>query len=387
MKKQGLGIALLIASAFTGTLAFRLAVPAVAFYTRDILKASMVNISVISASFILARSLSALFSGLLLEKRKGLVYLGALAMTGNALAVNLYPFTSSWIHVVGIKLMNGFLNGIAWPIAQFVIAVSSPKEIRSRVTALYFIFGNFAGLLGNYTYALTQEFGLKGQMYLASLFFFLTALCMLLSYWLLYEKIAPKREKDTKEGEAPVDAKKILILSALISFLAAFTSGEITYVYVAETLNLDRGTATTLIGLIGFIATLLAYIPSKFADLGNERKVLITVSILAGVSPILAAIKNPITVFLGILMAIFAAQTFRPISRSLLASAKRASAAIGGINAVRNISTTAGQLVFGLAYSLGEVAILGIVLKAALLIFAPVSLLLFGIAVMLNGKR
>ncbi|ADT83033.1 MFS transporter [Thermococcus barophilus] len=387
MKKQGLGIALLIASAFTGTLAFRLAVPAVAFYTRDILKASMVNISVISASFILARSLSALFSGLLLEKRKGLVYLGALAMTGNALAVNLYPFTSSWIHVVGIKLMNGFLNGIAWPIAQFVIAVSSPKEIRSRVTALYFIFGNFAGLLGNYTYALTQEFGLKGQMYLASLFFFLTALCMLLSYWLLYEKIVPKREKDTKEGEAPVDAKKILILSALISFLAAFTSGEITYVYVAETLNLDRGTATTLIGLIGFIATLLAYIPSKFADLGNERKVLITVSILAGVSPILAAIKNPITVFLGILMAIFAAQTFRPISRSLLASAKRASATIGGINAVRNISTTAGQLVFGLAYSLGEVAILGIVLKAALLIFAPVSLLLFGIAVMLNGKR
>ncbi|WP_457753139.1 MFS transporter [Thermococcus sp.] len=387
MKKQGLGIALLIASAFTGTLAFRLAVPAVAFYTRDILKASMVNISVISASFILARSLSALFSGLLLEKRKSLVYLGALAMTGNALAVNLYPFTSSWIHVVGIKLMNGFLNGIAWPIAQFVIAVSSPKEIRSRVTALYFIFGNFAGLLGNYTYALTQEFGLKGQMYLASFFFFLTALCMLLSYWLLYEKIVPKREKDTKEGKAPVDAKKILILSALISFLAAFTSGEITYVYVAETLNLDRGTAATLIGLIGFIATLLAYIPSKFADLGNERKVIIAVSILAGVSPILAAVKNPITVFLGILMAIFAAQTFRPISRSLLASAKRASAAIGGINAVRNISTTAGQLVFGLAYSLGEVAILGIVLKAALLIFAPVSLLLFGIAMMLNGKK
>ncbi|WP_324736725.1 MFS transporter [Thermococcus sp. SY098] len=387
MRQHYLGIALLIASAFTGTLAFRLAVPAVAFYTRDILKASMVNISVISASFILARSLSALFSGLLLEKRKSLVYLGALAMTGNALAVNLYPFTSSWIHVVGIKLMNGFLNGIAWPIAQFVIAVSSPKEIRSRVTALYFIFGNFAGLLGNYTYALTQEFGLKGQMYLASFFFFLTALCMLLSYWLLYEKIVPKREKDTKEGEAPVDAKKILILSALISFLVAFTSGEITYVYVAETLNLDRGTAATLIGLIGFIATLLAYIPSKFADLGNERKVIITVSILAGVSPILAAIKNPVTVFLGILMAIFAAQTFRPISRSLLASAKRASAAIGGINAVRNISTTAGQLVFGLAYSLGEVAILGIVLKAALLIFAPVSLLLFGIAMMLNGKR
>ncbi|HIP74597.1 MAG TPA: MFS transporter, partial [Thermococcus paralvinellae] len=106
-----------------------------------------------------------------------------------------------------------------------------------------------------------------------------------------------------------------------------------------------------------------------------------TVSILAGMSPLLAAVKNPVTVSLGILMAIFAAQTFRPISRSLLASARRASAAIGGVNAVRNLSTTAGQLVFGFAYSLGEVVIAGIILKGALLIFVPASLLLFRIAV------
>ncbi|MBO8174758.1 MAG: MFS transporter [Thermococcus sp.] len=387
MRRHYIGIALLIASAFTGTLAFRLAVPAIAFYTRDILKASMAYLSIISASFILARSFSAIFSGLLLEKKKSLVYLGALAMIGNALAVNLYPLTSSWVHVMGIKLMNGFLNGVAWPIAQFVIAVSSPKEIRSRVTALYFIFGNFAGLLGNYTYALTQGFGLKAQMYLASAFFFLTAFFMVVSYWLLYNRITPKKEKSSKESKAPIDAKKILILSALISLLSAFTSGEITYVYVAETLGLNKGTATTLIGLISFLATLLAYIPSRFADLGNERKVIITISILTGLSPLLAAVKNPVTVFLGILMAIFATQTFRPISRSLLASARRASVAIGGINAVRNLSTTAGQLLFGFAYSLGEIVIAGIVFKAALLIFFPVSLLLFGIVMKLKNEH
>ncbi len=387
MKREQFGIVLLIASAFTGTLAFKLALPAVAFYTRDILKASMAYLSVISASFILARSFSALFSGLLLERRKSLVYLGAVTMAGNALAVNLYPLTSSWIHVMGIKVLNGFLNGISWPIAQFVIAVSSPKEIRSRVTALYFIFGNFAGLLGNYTYALTQNLGLKGQMYLSSAFFFLTTLFMLFSYWLLYERIAPKREKDTGESKVRIDVRKILMLSALISLLSAFTSGEITYVYVAETLGMDKGTAAFMIGLIGFIATLLAYIPSRLADLGSEQKVVIFVSILAGFSPILAAVKNPITVFLGILMAIFAAQTFRPISRSMLASAKRASAAIGGINAVRNISTTTGQLIFGLVYSLGEVVVAGVILKVALLIFAPASLLLLGIVAKIWNSR
>ncbi len=386
MRREHLGIVLLMASAFTGTLAFRLAVPAVAFYTRDILKASMAYLSVISASFILARSFSALFSGLLLEKRKGLIYLGALTMAGNALAVNLYPYASSWLYVVGIKLLNGLLNGISWPIAQFVIAVSSPKEIRSRVTALYFIFGNFAGLIGNYTYALTQNLGLKWQMYLSSTFFFLTALFMALSYWILYERITPKKEGSSKKSGSHMDARKILMLSALISFLSAFTSGEITYVYVSETLGLPKGTAATLLGLIGFIATLLAYIPSRLADLGSERRVIVTISLLAGLSPLLAAIKNPAAVFSGILMAIFAAQTFRPISRSMLASSRRASAAIGGVNAIRNISTTAGQLLFGLAYSWGEVAVSGIVFKVALLIFAPASFLLLKIAMRIRNS-
>ncbi|GEM_PF-4876641 len=82
-------------------------------------------------------------------------------------------------------------------------------------------------------------------------------------------------------------------------------------------------------------------------------------------------------------MTIFATQTFRPISRSLLASAKRASATIGGINAVRNLSTTAGQLVFGFAYFLGEVAALSIILKAALLIL----ILLLGVAIRIKDMK
>ncbi len=64
---------LLVASAFTGALAFRLSTPAIAFYTRDILNTSMAYISVISASFIMTRSFSAVFGGLLLEKKKSLV--------------------------------------------------------------------------------------------------------------------------------------------------------------------------------------------------------------------------------------------------------------------------------------------------------------------------
>ena len=76
------GIVLLIVSAFTGTIAFRLATPAIAFYTRDILKASMLSVSIVSMSFVLARAFSSVFGGLMLERGKRLVYIGAVAMMG-----------------------------------------------------------------------------------------------------------------------------------------------------------------------------------------------------------------------------------------------------------------------------------------------------------------
>jgi len=137
-RKRLAGILLLILSAFTGTIAFRLATPAIAFYTRDILRASMFAVSLVSMSFVLARAFSSILGGLILERGKRFVYIGAMAMMGNALAVQLYPVTSSWVQVVGIKLLNGFLNGISWPMAQFVLAVTTPKKIRARVTAVYF---------------------------------------------------------------------------------------------------------------------------------------------------------------------------------------------------------------------------------------------------------
>ena len=164
------GIILLILSAFTGTMAFRLATPAVAFYTRDILKASMFSVSIVSTSFVLARAFSSISGGLMLERGRKFVYIGALAMMFNALAVQLYPLTTSWFQVVGIKLLNGFLNGLSWPVAQFVIAITTPNDIRARVTAVYFFFGSVASLLGNYIYTYTVGWGLSGQMWVSSAF-------------------------------------------------------------------------------------------------------------------------------------------------------------------------------------------------------------------------
>ncbi len=127
---------------------------------------------------------------------------------GNALAVQLYPpLTSTWPpQVAGIKLLNGFLNGLSWPMAQFVIAVATPREIRARGgTAIYFFSGSLASLLGNYVYAYTINLGLGGQMWISSVFFLLTGgMIMVVSYLLLYERITPKRPKSSGgEGAGP----------------------------------------------------------------------------------------------------------------------------------------------------------------------------------------
>ncbi len=112
-------------------------------------------------------------------------------------------------------------------------------------------------------------------------------------------------------------------------------------------------------------------------------------AVLAGISPILAAVKTSFTVFLGIFLALFAFQSFRPISRKVLASYHRSSLAIGGVNGVQNLSTfIGGGVFFGLAYSIGEIHIGGVTLNGgALLAFTPVSLALLIQAVKLKGGR
>ncbi|NPA47630.1 MAG: MFS transporter [Thermococci archaeon] len=367
------GIVLLTASAFTGTLAFRLATPAIAFYTKDVLRASMLYISIVSMSFVLSRALFSIIGTLSLERRKGLIYLGVATMMGNALAVHFYPFTTSWVQVAGIKAINGALNGISWPIAQFVIAAATPKRIRARVTSLYFLAGSVAALLGNYVYAYTIKLGMSFQMNVSSAFFIATGLLMLLAYRALYGVIEPKKSERKVQTPA-VSARRILTMASLMAVIAAFTAGEITYVYVSEALGISRAETAVILGWTGFTAALLSYAMSWAADVWSDVRVIRITATLMALAPALAAIKMGPTVIVGIFLARFASQSFRPISRKLLVGYRRSSLAVGGINSIQNVSTFVGGITFGLAYSLGEVNVWdGVTLSLALLVFLPLS--------------
>ncbi len=365
------GITLLVVSAFTGTLAFRLATPAIAFYTKDVLKASMFYISAVSMSFVLSRALFSVTGTLGVEKRKELIYAGAMAMMGNAIAVHFYPLTTSWAQVAGIKAINGALNGMSWPIAQFVIATTSPKRIGARVTSIYFLFGSVATLLGNYTYAYTVRSGMPFQMTLSSVFFISTGVLMLVSYRLLYDLIEPKRER-ASVSPVRIDASKLMTMASIMAVIAAFTSGEITYVYVSEALDMGRTETAVILGWTGFTAALLSYTSSWAADVWSDTGIIKVSAILMALAPALAAVKTGPTVMAGIFMALLASRSFRPISRKILVGYRHSSLAVGGINSVQNLSTFVGGMMFGLAYSLGEMN-LGVTLSLAFVVFLPLS--------------
>ncbi|AFK22700.1 putative Permease, major facilitator superfamily [Pyrococcus sp. ST04] len=368
MKKNILAVILLIASAFTGTLAFRLAVPAIAYYSRDVLKASMVSISVISTSFIFARAFAAVLGGYVVDKRPRLIFLGALAMALNAPLVYLYSLATSWMEIVGIKLANGFLNGISWPLAQLAVAYASPKNIRARISAIYFFAGSLASLTGNYLYAFTSNLGIKGQMVISGLFYVSTGFLMLFAYLLIG---SVKKVSGDKKSELEIDPKIILGLGALFSFLSAFAFGEVTYVYISESLDMSKEKTAVLLGTVSFLSSLTSYLLSWIADSMGTTQALRLISVLAGLSPFFASIKVLPTIIIGIFLALVSVNSFRPISRKVLVSHSRSSLAIGGINGIQNISTFIGGIIFGLAYSLGSFSILHL----AFLPYYPLAIL------------
>ncbi|MFA4662263.1 MFS transporter [Pyrococcus kukulkanii] len=368
-KRNTVAVILLIISAFTGTLAFRLAVPAIAYYSRDVLKASMVSISIISTSFIFARAFAAVFGGYIVDRKPRLIVIGALMMALNAPLVYLYSLATSWIYVVGIKLINGFLNGIAWPLAQLAVAYASPKNSKARVSAIYFFFGSLASLTGNYLYAFTINLGMKRQMILSGAFYVLTGLLMLIAYLLIGEI---KRGEQKKGENIEVDPKVIMVFGAFVSLISAFAFGEITYIYVSETLRIGKGKVAMILGTISFFSSLSSYFLSWIADSLGSVRALKVISLFAFLAPILAGIRTELTIFIGIFLALLAVNSFRPISRKVLVVHSRSSLAIGGINGIQNISTFLGGMIFGLSYSLGSIGIYHL----AFLPYLPFSLAL-----------
>lgn len=81
------GIVLLILPAFIGTAAFRVSIPAIAFYAREVLSASAFSIGLLTSAFFATRVIAAVLAGILSSKT--LQYLVTISFVINGFIVLL----------------------------------------------------------------------------------------------------------------------------------------------------------------------------------------------------------------------------------------------------------------------------------------------------------
>ncbi|RLE78029.1 MAG: hypothetical protein DRJ56_01020 [Thermoprotei archaeon] len=352
---------LYVTAAFTGTMAFRLTVPAVAFYARGELRAPLAAISALFVAFVTLRAASSVLAGCAVERVRQLIYLPPACMAFNSAVTLAFQAVSSVEHCLALRAAQGALNGLSWPLTQLSLALSVPERLRGRLMSIYFASGSLAIMAGNFAYAFISEEPLSEQLTLPAALFLVTALAL----------AAAIRSSRPLVGEALRGAARagrdgwalLVVASSLVMTLSTcYTMGELSYVFVSESLGVSGAFSAVILGATGGVGLGVSYLLSWVADRASDR-LAVTVSVaLSSVAATLVAAREPWLLVMGLALAASSIKSFVPLSRKVAASAARPSLAMGLVNALSNVGTSLGQLTLGaicrgeLSASWGEVS-------------------------------
>ena len=349
-------ILLYFIASFTGTLAFRLSIPVMAFYTRDILGATSFIITLIFISFMATRALTATITGYIVDKLPRLIFIAPVTMLINAPITYLYSFSSSWMDVVILRIIQGICNGSSWPLVQLSLAQITPRNIRGRVLSIYFIIGSIAAIAANAIYILIINYPLTTKLIISSILFSLTSILIFLGLILSYSHEFTLRFKYRSirvRALFSFSDISVIIGGFVCSSLTSITLGDIAYVYVSETLGISKALAAQVIMYSGIAGFICSYFISWYADKVSTINALNLAIVLAIISVPLISIKSLIAIILGFSLANIGIKSFTPISRRYFTTySKSPATGIGLINASSNIGTSGGQLIFGYIYDL-----------------------------------
>lgn len=253
--------------AFTGTAAFRISIPAVAFYARSILEATAFGVGLLTSAFFAGRAVFAVVSGGLAD-RYGyrVIYLASLCFLLNAIAVQLYLVAGSVYGVFAVRFLQGALNGISWISIQYVLGRSVDSSIRGRVYALYFSCGSVGVITGNFMYTLLISQGLGRVLLVSSVLFVLSS--ALTTILIKFEKLRSITPTITVKARSRGSIRFSDILQAIpfmviVIGMAMFNSvvrGDLIYIYVSEFLGMSRELTACLIATSSLIALGLSLI-------------------------------------------------------------------------------------------------------------------------------
>ena len=344
---------------FAGTLAFRVSVPAVSFYTRSVLEASALGVGLLTSAFFVARASTAVAVGSAVDRwPKALAFAPAPCFALNALAVQLYAYASTLPQVLGIRFLQGVLNGVAWVTVQYLLGRVTEERYRGRAYAIYFASGSLGGVAGNAIYsALARE--PMGVVLAVSSSFFLAAsgLATLLAY--LSKGFLGPALLSTRRGRRPggqrggsaVAAALLLTVVMGVSVFGSILRGDLVYVYLNEVLGLGRGGAAAFVASASLVALMGGYLLSWLSDRVGEYRALTVATSIAFVGAVCSAITSPLAALLGIALFYTSQSAVTSVSRRAAVTRYRLGGTVLGLlNASSNAGSVAGAALAGWLY-------------------------------------
>ena len=337
---------------FSGSLAFRLSIPVVAYHVREELAASAFIVGLTTTAYFIMRAFSASISGEVIARLRDYRRLSLVGFLVSALVVLAYTYSYNWIIVIVLRLMQGFLAGLMWIPLQYAVSVYSRESWRGRAYAFYFLVGAIGAQIANVVYALMEAYGALAILALSSVLYLVSA-ALVYSIPLPKTTITkPNRSTaKTKEGMELRRFLPVFLAGFMVSFTLSIYYGDIPYVYVRETLGLTRQDTALVLAVTGFIGLGLSLIASHIADRYPDKPLLEFVVALVPLALLLICFGRLWLVIIGFSLLTVVSRVFTPLSRRVVTvSSSNPGRAVGYLNASSNIGMAIGFAYVGYMY-------------------------------------
>ncbi len=349
---------LFVLSAFLGTFGFRLSLPAVAFYTRDILEFSFLGIGLLTSVFFLARTVMGLYSGMLTDKYSTrILFASGIAFILHGVTILLYPIANSMLFVLLIRFLQGIFNGMGWIPVQVFMGKIIPHNLRGRVYSVYFILGSIGGLFSNGIYSLVSSKNLISILLVSTFSLSIVGIMVIIAYIMIAREVPiEKKLVDSSSvqgniGDLSRVLRDILLLVVLVfssGLISSLVNGDLIYIYLKEALEISKSMTALLLMISGILALPINYTISWLSDKDSSNKALrLSMFLIIIGGTMLSSSIKPI-VILGIGFLVSGISSIIPVARKIAVSRKSGyGTAIGLVNSFGNIGSVTGALMTG----------------------------------------
>jgi len=343
---------------------------------------TVLEITILSSTFMLARGLSAPLIGKFADKGLSRFLIMAVGFLGLSIDSFLYliiPYP--WM--IGLRALDGMYGAMAWTTMQAVVHLASPQKFRGRLMSSYFMMGGLGGSVG---YILYNYF--LGNVYHALITvatFYILAMILLIPL----KDIKNKKERRKIVIEHREESKFDVFIYSLNFFYGMFFSlgAEVLWFYLAETMGLGKYNTTFSLFVFSLIAIFGTFLMGHISDKRGYNYTLKLLGILSLISGLALMLNSIVIVLSGTLIFYITGRGFMPVARSFAASkTKSLGTSLGLVNMSSNIGSVIAPLLGGFLYdSLHSYHILFFNMGA--LIFSVIGVIIFANTYMMTRRE